>query len=101
MRKLLFLIIMVAFLAVIIPPQVLAEPPTGNNDLITPDGADGDNPIGDPPIVPPWDDPWGPGSKPVVDNDNSNNIVDQPFWLRTDLIRLMVKIQGIRLIVMK
>nr|MBN2278553.1 hypothetical protein [candidate division Zixibacteria bacterium] len=100
MRKLILLIFLVAFMAVTLPSAAIADPPW-KPDNNTPDGMDGDDPIGDPPVVPPWDDPWGPGSKPVAGIEDNGNSPDNSIWFRTDLFYLVIKIQNIRLIVMK
>jgi len=71
MKNIVTLITFLAFVALLLPCAILAEPPTGNNYG---NSADNSNPVGgvEPP---PLDDPWGVGHKlsPCADDRNGIN----------------------------
>jgi len=85
MKKLITLIVLLAMLAMLSAPAVVAAPPDENNSMA---GTDGDEPEGGtgppiaPPPEPPDEDPWEPGIKMVVpdNNDNADNSFISIFW---------------------
>ncbi|PKK83606.1 MAG: hypothetical protein CVT49_07570 [candidate division Zixibacteria bacterium HGW-Zixibacteria-1] len=91
MKKLWLLIVLVAFLAMLYAPAVVAAPPGSDDGLMTPDGSDPGGTIDPPPpIDPPDGDPWDPGAK-IIAPRNDDKTVQSEFWV-------VIKIWSIRII---
>ncbi|RKX29229.1 MAG: hypothetical protein DRP46_07500 [Candidatus Zixiibacteriota bacterium] len=91
MRKVLTLIVLLAFFVMSFAPAIVAAPPSGDGGFsVNNNSTDGEDPPTDPPVDPPDGDPWSPGSKIVPLSGDDDNIKTD-FWI-------LIKIWSVKVI---
>jgi len=81
MRKVLTLIVLLAFFVMSFAPAIVAAPPSGDGGFsVNNNSTDGEDPPTDPPVDPPDGDPWEPGAKVIAPNDDGTDAQTE-FWI--------------------
>ncbi len=90
MRKVLTLIVLLAFFVMSFAPAIVAAPPSGDGGFsVNNNSTDGEDPPTDPPVDPPDEDPWSPSGKLVFTSDD-NPDSDFVFWVKVRVLCVRV-----------